>query len=419
VEVSAGGPQASLHRRAPFHRRGAGSVSHPQPTTQYIPYARSTMFATAVRHLIVTKFGRFGLLAVLLLCVATPLPAHARVADDLRVTRNLQYGADHGEALLLDAYEPAAAAAPSPILILIHGGGWVSGDKAEYEPFARALAGTGYVVFDINYSLDLSRSPAFPREVTDVRTALHWVESHAEQFKGDINRIGIAGGSAGGYLAAVVGTRADSSSKARIRAVISLSGPMDLVSLVADLRKAVTSSEPCAPAQCVAIDRAKQRLSGLLGCDPLVCPQELLREASPLTYVTAATPPFFLANSTDEILPATQATNMAAALRSVNVPVSLQLVPGTGHAVAYVSSIRTQLLNFLTKYVAGHPSDPGNSAPSRPQNVQWSAVLRWIVVITVAGLLIALLAARWWGSGGVGGRSSDPLEPSHTTEERR
>src|SRR4051794_31997702 len=103
-----------------------------------------------------------------LMVVTAPLPARAAGADGVQVSRDLQYGTDGAEKLLLDVYQPSDATSPSPILILIHGGGWVSGDKAEYTPIARALASTGFVIFDINYSLDLSQSPAYPREVTDV-----------------------------------------------------------------------------------------------------------------------------------------------------------------------------------------------------------------------------------------------------------
>jgi len=370
------------------------------------------MIADAAPHRPVPGLVRFGVLLAVLLIAIAPLPAHAAGPDDVLVSRDLQYGTDQSEELVLDAYQPSAASSPAPILIIIHGGGWVQGDKAEYEPFARALAAVGFVVFDINYSLDLSRSPAYPREVRDAQTALAWVQKHAGQFNGDTSRIGVAGGSAGGYLAAMLGNQANSSDSRTVRAVVSLSGPMDLISLTADLRQAATSTpDGCAPANCAAIELATTRLRGLLGCDPLQCSEQILREASPITYVTPASPPFFLANSTDEIVPASQSSNMATALRSRNVPVELHLVPGTKHAVAYVPTIRSSLLDFLTKYVAGSPPTQSSATP-RSHGIHWAAVLRWVLLAVLVALLVAVFALRRRASAIDRAPLDDPLDPT-------
>jgi triacylglycerol lipase/alpha-L-fucosidase 2 len=360
--------------------------------------------------------------AILLIAV-NPSPVSAAALDEVRVTRDLQYGTDQGDVLLLDVYQPSAATSPRPVVILIHGGGWASGDKARYEPFARSLAVAGFVVFDINYALDLSQSPGFPRQVDDVHAALAWIRDHAGQYDGDANRIAVAGGSAGGYLAAMLGTQANNSTTTPVRAVISLSGPMDLVALVADLRQAVTpDSGQCAPMSCAALDQGTRSLRNLLGCDPLQCPEQLLREASPITYVTAASPPFFLANSTEEVVPATQAAGMATALRDRGVPVNVELVPGDRHSVAYVPSISRSLLTFLTTHDGESPPATASSVAEQPGEAQGHGrawLLRWLVVAAAVCSLAAMAVTRRRASGGAHPLRSDPLEPSATSGDRR
>jgi acetyl esterase/lipase len=360
------------------------------------------------------------LFAVLVLAVA-PAPAGARAPDAIQVIRDQPYGRDQGQELLLDVYRPADRTSPLPIVLLIHGGGWIAGDKDNYEPFARSLARDGFVVFDINYSLDLSQSPGFPRQVDDVHTALAWVQEHATAFSGDTGRIAVAGGSAGGYLAAMLGTQANTNKTRPVRAVVSLSAPMDLVALAADLRLAAASAPgPCAPMSCDAVAEAAQSLRNLLGCDALQCPEELLREASPITYVTSASPSFFLANSTEEIVPATQASGMADALRAHGVPVDLELVPGRGHSIAYVSNISSSLLGFLTDTGASSPPAAGTTAPNPSLDGQGrGGRLRWLVVAAVLGLLAAIILVRRRSLGGSATVQGDLLEHSPADQDRR
>jgi acetyl esterase len=372
------------------------------------------MFATAARHGPAFTLVRLGMLFVFLLTAVNPPPANALGPDDVLVTKDLAYGTDEDQELLLDVYQPPNTASPGPIVILIHGGGWISGDKERYASFSRSLAVAGFVVFDINYTLDLSQSPGFPRQVRDVHAALAWVQEHAGEFHGDTGRIAVAGGSAGGYLAAMLGTQANTSGTTPVRAVVSLSGPMDLVTLVADLRLAVTSaSAQCAPMSCAALEQATASLRSLLGCDPLQCPEQLLREASPIAYVTSASPAFFLANSTAESVPATQASGMATALRSQDVPVDLELVPGDRHSVDYVPSISRSLLTFLTTHVTGSPLAADSTVTNQPQDGHWRVkVLRWLVVATALALLAAIAAGRRRGSATADVDPGDLAEPS-------
>lgn len=373
------------------------------------------MSAAAARHAPVRALVGLGVLLAAVVTAVHPVVAHAMGPADVSVTRDLAYGKDQdGKQLLLDVYRPQTSGFPGPVIILIHGGGWVSGDKAEYEPFARSLAVTGFVVFDVNYSLDPGRSAAYPRQVTDVRAALAWVQQHAGRYNGDTGRLAVAGGSAGGYLAAMLGTQANTSAPGTVDAVVSLSGPMDLVGLVSDLRAATAStSGPCGEATCADVFRASERLRALVGCDPLQCPEQTLREASPITYVTPDSPPFFLANSTAEIVPAAQATGMATALRAQHVPVELDLVPGAGHALAYATSIGSRLLDFLESQVGpGAPAatETATTGNGDPRPASRAKFVRWLVVAAALCLLGGIVVARRRATGGPAHHRGDPLE---------
>src|SRR5690242_15432876 len=114
------------------------------------------MSATAARCAPARTLARLGplpavLVLAILVSVFSSASAHAAGSDDVRVTANVAYGTDSGSPLVLDVYQPPHATSADPVVILIHGGGWNSGDKERYDPFARALAQRGFVVFNIDY----------------------------------------------------------------------------------------------------------------------------------------------------------------------------------------------------------------------------------------------------------------------------
>jgi acetyl esterase/lipase len=103
---------------------------------------------------------------------------------------------------LLDLYVPNIPTAPRPLMIWIHGGGWSTGDKS--APPGMGLLLRGYVVASINYRL--SREAVFPAQIYDCKAAVRFLRAHAREFDIDPTRIGVWGCSAGGQLAALLGT---------------------------------------------------------------------------------------------------------------------------------------------------------------------------------------------------------------------
>ncbi|WP_258103437.1 alpha/beta hydrolase [Marinoscillum sp. MHG1-6] len=90
-----------------------------------------------------------------------------------------------------------------PAIIMVHGGGWVSGDKAMQIPLAQRLAAKGYVTIAVEYQL--AGEAMFPAAVHNIKCAIRWARAHAEEYKIDPDQIVISGCSAGGQLAALVG----------------------------------------------------------------------------------------------------------------------------------------------------------------------------------------------------------------------
>ena len=120
-------------------------------------------------------------------------------------------GADRKEKL--DLYFPAGAArADRPAVVFIHGGGFTGGDKAEYRSASVSadLCRAGYVVVSCNYVLGpKSKEGVWPQNIKDCRDAVRWVRAHAKELGVNPDRIAVAGGSAGGYLALMVGLSDD------------------------------------------------------------------------------------------------------------------------------------------------------------------------------------------------------------------
>lgn len=129
--------------------------------------------------------------------------------DGLVVKKNITFLKVGATALKGDLYRPAGDA-PLPIVIVIHGGGFMFGDKdmEHYTRISREVAAGGYVVFNVNYRL-IQNGGIFPESVKDVKCAVRWARANAALIGGDPARIGAIGGSAGGYLATMLAATAD------------------------------------------------------------------------------------------------------------------------------------------------------------------------------------------------------------------
>src|SRR5215211_6598764 len=134
----------------------------------------------------------------------------SRAAQErVELERGVIYGVVGGEPLLLDIYQSSARADLRPAVMLTHGGGMWTGSRSHMEHPARQLAQAGYVAFSVDYRLvnAAAGQHRWPAQLDDVQRAVRWVRAHAATYGVDPGRVGAFGWSAGGQLAALLGTR--------------------------------------------------------------------------------------------------------------------------------------------------------------------------------------------------------------------
>ena len=143
------------------------------------------------------------------------------------------YSTVAGRSLKLDLYRPPGRRHDCPVLVEIHGGGWITGDRRlEARPLMAHMAARGWVCVSVDYRV--GRTATWPDQIIDVNSALAWVHEHVSEYGGDPDFVAITGGSAGGHLAALaalapddVDYRPPSGTAAVIRACVPFYGPYD------------------------------------------------------------------------------------------------------------------------------------------------------------------------------------------------
>ena len=119
--------------------------------------------------------------------------------------RNVSYCEIDDRKLMLDVFQPTKKSkAPAPVIIIIHGGGWRTGNRTQHYPLAQRLAALGYVCFTPEYRL--STEALYPAAVYDLKAAIRWIHANAKKYNIDTSQIAALGFSAGGQLAALLGT---------------------------------------------------------------------------------------------------------------------------------------------------------------------------------------------------------------------
>ncbi|HET9510771.1 MAG TPA: alpha/beta hydrolase [Sphingomonas sp.] len=224
---------------------------------------------------------------------------------------------------IVDIYVPASRG-PHPLILYIHGGGWVgghtrhSGALADFPKVLASLAAEGFVVASLEYRL--SGEARFPAQLQDSNAALRFLRSKAGDYGIDPTRVGVWGGSAGGHLAALTAvtcrnTGLDPAATADgcVQAAVTWYGVYDFSGMTAALDGNAAGSK-------------------LLGCDG-PCPADKIAAVSPVTYIDAKDPPFLLIHGDDDkVVPVAQSRLGEAALRKAGVRVESIYIPGVDHS---------------------------------------------------------------------------------------
>jgi acetyl esterase/lipase len=234
--------------------------------------------------------------------------------------RDIVYGKGAGEDLKLNLARPANAEGKLPCIVVIHGGAWRAGNKAQHDRQTWDFAQRGYIAATVGYRF----CPAhrFPAQVEDVKCAVRFLRANAEKFGIDPERFGAVGFSAGAHLAMMLGVMGKDdglegdggspSFPSQVQVVVSYFGPTDL--LAPDIPEI---SQPL--------------LKDFIGGTQEEKPEEH-KQASPIHYVSAGDAPMLLFQGTkDRLVPYTQAYRMVDALTSAGVQGRAELLVGMDH----------------------------------------------------------------------------------------
>ena len=117
--------------------------------------------------------------------------------DDIERFDDIAYGADP-DWQMLDVYRPKGAELPLPVIVSIHGGAWVYGDKERYQWYCMSLAQRGFVV--VNFTYRLAPEFQFPASMEDTCAVFAWTVEHIAEYGGDAEHVFVVGDSAGGHM---------------------------------------------------------------------------------------------------------------------------------------------------------------------------------------------------------------------------
>jgi acetyl esterase/lipase len=285
----------------------------------------------------------------------------------VRVTRNIDYWGDGHKRHRLDVYQSKLAPpGQAPVMVYIHGGAWMIGEKREQgKPMMYELVARGWVCVAINYGL--SPKATWPDHIVDAKRAVAWVKEHIGQYGGDPAFVAVSGGSAGGHLCALLALSAGDPAfqpgfeevDTTVQACAPFYGVMDL------------TSSPDGGA-IFGPGLRKMLEKGVMKVTESEHP-ELFRDASPTYRVRAEAPPFFvLQGVNDTLVPVESARTFVERLRSVSLaPVAYAELPLAQHAFDVLASLRCQattsaVADFLEAVrAAGRTADGLGVLPSR------------------------------------------------------
>lgn len=233
---------------------------------------------------------------------------------------NVSYGTDTLQKM--DVYLPANRSAKTTLsLVLIHGGGWTSGSKAEFGIYLDSFKSRlpGYAIFNINYRL-VNGGHLFPTQENDVKAAIDFVAANAEKYGVSNDDFVLLGFSAGAHLALLHAYKYETP---KIKAVVDYFGPTDLVAMY---------QKPWHP----LVPMALQMITGTTPEDS----KTLYEQSSPVHFVTKNTPPtLILHGGKDVVVHVSQSKLLAQKLAEAGVKHELHIYPSEGHGRWYGNTL--------------------------------------------------------------------------------
>ncbi len=259
---------------------------------------------------------------------------------------NLNYNNDTIQKHLLDIYLPPNATDKVPLVVFVHGGGWLSNDKYADMGYMKntvsEIVKKGYALASIDYQF--STQAVFPAQIQDCNRATSFLIDNAEKYGFDTERIAVMGFSAGGHLASMMGLSKNdnvedffmpnSNRSFEFKAVVDFYGPAELILFP-------------------GANDAKSPEGLLIGAAPLERP-DLAEKASPVTYVDKNDPPFLIVHGEKDDLVSPRHSQLLGAWLTVNnVENEVIIVKDAPHfgPMFDVDDIRKKVLTFLSSYL--------------------------------------------------------------------
>ncbi|MDP7034650.1 MAG: alpha/beta hydrolase [Planctomycetota bacterium] len=247
-----------------------------------------------------------------------------KVPEGIELREGVVFATYGKRKLKMDLLIPEKAQKPLRFLVFVHGGGWRSGNRQSFRRQAYRMVSKGYGAALIEYRL--SGEATFPAAIHDCKAAVRWLRAHAEELGIDSGRIAAVGGSAGGHLAAFLGTTAHlkrfegeggcASFSSQVHAVVAFNPALDFEDF----------------AWRCDVQKYKNSLIPFLGGSYLDNPKIWI-DASPITHVSSRSAPFLILHGTsDPVVPYRQSVSMTEALRRAGVEVELFSAEGQGHS---------------------------------------------------------------------------------------
>ncbi|WP_179347842.1 alpha/beta hydrolase [Winogradskyella pacifica] len=236
---------------------------------------------------------------------------------------NISYGNDDEQ--VFDLYLPANRTADTKTIILVHGGGWTSGDKTDMTDFKNFIKDQmpSYAVVNINYRLADENNSPYPMQINDITSVINYLKNNEAHYTIS-NNLGFVGVSAGAHLSLLWSYGFDIENQ--VRMVCSIVGPTNFTD----------------PAYLNNTNVVLQELLDTFGIDNTST--DFLEEVSPYHRVTATSPPTILFyGGEDPLIPITQGTTMRDKLESHNVTHQFTLYPNEGHGWIGLNLLDTTL----------------------------------------------------------------------------
>lgn len=250
---------------------------------------------------------------------------------------NESYGNDAKQKF--DIYLPAnRSAQTTPVLFLIHGGGWSSGSKNDYDGSLASLRATfpDYAFVTIGYRLYVNGTNRFPAQEIDVKNCIEHVLGHGSNYHIS-DKFAIWGASAGAHLALLYSYKYGPTSFSP-RAVIELAGPTDLKRLYYET-----------PNEAIRL-----LLAGVVG-NVTTSDSLMYNSSSPVNYITAnSTPTLIIHGGADEVVHVSQAQYLHEALNEHGVDNVYKIYPGEGHAMSAGANVQAayEVIDFINTRMA-------------------------------------------------------------------